>query len=227
MEKAKKLAIIPARGGSKRIPGKNINDFLGKPILAYSIDIALKSKLFDMVMVSTDSEEIAKVAEEYGAQVPFMRSHSSADDISPLSDVIDEVENDFKKKGISFDYICCILPTAPLIQKKDLENAFELMIKEKYSSVRPVVQYSFPVQRAFKLHGSRVEFLYPENRKVRSQDLEQVYHDAGQFYWINTEFGLLDENRGAIVIPEIRAQDIDNEQDWKLAELKYKQIKQN
>jgi N-acylneuraminate cytidylyltransferase len=224
MSDPKILAIIPARSGSKRIPGKNIKEFLGKPVIAYSIETAIKSGLFNRIMVSTDSLEIAEIAEKHGAEVPFLRSQKNSDDHASLADVIDEVLEAYKLKGNIFSYACCILPAAPLVTVSDLRKGFELLKAKGFSSVRPIVQYSFPVQRSFKLKNKRVEFAFPDDAKKRSQDLEKTYHDAGQFYWIDVSKGLRDPNRGAIVVPETRSQDIDDETDWKLAELKYKLI---
>lgn len=220
----KNLAIIPARGGSKRIPRKNIRDFLGKPIIAYSIEAALKSELFDEVMVSTDDEEIAEIAKKYGAKVPFFRSEENADDFSTLSDVIEEVKKEYNTKKLVFDNIACILATAPLIQITDIEKALKLLDNKGFSSVRPIVQFAYPIQRAQRLNGESVEFMYPENYKTRSQDLEPTYHDSGMFYWIKGDKKLSDTNKGAIILPEIQVQDIDSEIEWKLAELKYKLI---
>ncbi len=225
MSNPNKIAIIPARGGSKRLPGKNIRNFLGKPVIAYSIETALKSKLFDRVMVSTDSKQIGDIAKKYGAEVPFFRSEKNSNDSATLSDTINEVIYQYKTKGVSYDFICCLLPTAPFITTDTLNRAFSLLQSGKYSSVRPVVSYSYPIQRSFKMMNGKVEFLFPEYSKTRSQDLEKMYHDAGQFYWMRSETLLNDDNRGAIVIPETQCQDIDNEEDWKLAELKFMLIK--
>ena len=220
------LAIIPARAGSKRIPGKNIRDFLGKPIIAYPIETALKSKLFRRVLVSTDSEEIASVAKMFGAEVPFLRSNENSDDMATLSDVTEEVLSLLNKKGEFFENVCCILPTSPLITVNSLKKGLDLLTSEGYSSIRPVVPYSYPVQRAFRMKENKVEFLFPENQRTRSQDLEKIVHDAGQFYWFKASRGLKDENRGAFLISELNAQDIDTEDDWKMAELKFQLINQ-
>jgi N-acylneuraminate cytidylyltransferase len=218
----KNLAIIPARGGSKRIPHKNIKPFLGKPIIAYSIEIAIKSGLFQEIMVSTDDTEIAKIAEKYGANIPFLRSGKNSDDKATLNDVLIEVVNKYKEKQQSFDYICLILPTAPLITIDNLKKGLNLLQNSTFDSVRPIVRFSFPIQRAFKLKSNHeVEPMFPEHFYKRSQDLEPAYHDSGQFYWIKGNKNLL-TNKGAFEISEIEAQDIDNETDWKLAELKYK-----
>lgn len=222
MKERKNLAIIPARGGSKRIPDKNIRDFLGKPIISYAIKTALESRLFDITMVSTDSQEIADISRSFGAQIPFLRSAENADDHATLSDVIEEVKAAYAKENKFFDNICCILPTSPLLQAENLKAGLELLVSGGFSSVRPVIAFSYPPQRAFRLKNKRVEFLHPEYTKTRSQDLEKHYHDAGQFYWMKAESGLSGDNRGAFEISELDAQDIDTLEDWKMAELKYK-----
>ena len=215
------IAIIPARGGSKRIPHKNIKLFLGKPIIAYSIEAALNSDLFTEVMVSTDSEEIVDIAKQYGASVPFLRSEKTSDDYATLADVIDEVKREYVLIEKSFDLICCILPTASLITVENLIKGYELLLKEDADSVRPIVQFSYPIQRAVKACGYKIEMFYPEYRDARSQDLEKAFHDAGQFYWMKSESGLKGPNRCGFEIPEDQVQDIDNEIDWKLAEMKF------
>lgn len=215
------LAIIPARGGSKRIPGKNIIEFHGKPLISYSIEIAKKSGLFSEIMVSTDDKKIAEISEKYGAKVPFFRSEKNSDHFATLADAVKEVISDYKKRNYSFKYVCCILPTAPLIRVETLKRAYELMLTGKFNSVRPVVRFGYPVQRAFSLKNDRVDFMYPEYEKVRSQDLEPAFHDAGQFYWMYFEKGMISEKRGAFEINELEAQDIDDKTDLKLAEMKY------
>lgn len=218
----KNLAIIPARGGSIRIPRKNIKMFLGKPIIAYSIEIALRSKLFERVMVSTDDVEIARIAEKYGANVPFLRSDAASNAFAPLNDVVKEVKSEYEKINETFDNICLILPTAPLITIENLEKGFKMLINSGFNSVRPIVAFSFPVQRAFLLdENSEVKPMFPDEFPKRSQDLQKTYHDSGQFYWIKGEKDL-SQNKGAFEIQEYEAQDIDNEVDWKLAELKYR-----
>ncbi len=218
----KNLAIIPARGGSKRIPKKNIRKFLGKPIIAYSIEVAIESGLFEEVMVSTDSEEVAEIAKAYGATVPFLRSEESANDIAPLNDVYLEVIGEYKSRQKIFDNCCLILPTAPLTSVELLKKAFDLLINTNMDSVRPVVPFGYPIQRAFKMNKSRVDFMYPEYANSRSQDLEKAYHDAGMFYFIQAGKPIGGSNRGAFEIDPLHAQDIDDEADWKLAEFKYK-----
>lgn len=222
------LAIIPARGGSKRIPRKNIRDFLGKPIIAYSIDVALESGLFKEVMVSTDDEEIAEVAMKYGAKVPFMRSAENADDYATTVDVLVEVLQTYQQQEKNFENGCCIYPTAPLIRSAFLDNAYEKLINEDFSTVFPVVEFSYPIQRSLKLsEKGKVEMNWPEHLESRSQDLPKAYHDAGQFYWFNVEEilkekKLFGKNSGTIVLPSTSVQDIDTEEDWKLAEMKAK-----
>ena len=227
MNKQKNIAIIPARGGSKRIPRKNIKDFIGKPIIAYSIEAALKSNLFDEVMVSTDDEEIAKVARKYGAKVPFIRSADNANDFATLSDVLIEVINQYKKKDNNFKNICCILPTAPLISANRITEAYNKFINEKLDSICPVVEFSYPILRALEIsEKNKLRMIWPEHLLTRSQDLNPAFHDAGLFYWIRKnallrENTLFCKNGSALVLPETEVQDIDSLSDWKLAEFKY------
>ena len=221
-----RIAIIPARGGSKRIPKKNIQSFNGKPIIAYSIEVAIKSKLFDKIIVSTDSKEIAEIACEYGAEVPFYRSKKNSGDFATTFDVLDEVLSWYKQKGQHFDYGCCIYPAAPFVAADKLDLAFKKLIEAKMDLVFPVVKYSFPVQRSVRIKNERVYMVEPEHLITRSQDLEPTYHDAGQFYFFDVnallrEKKLVTKNTGAVVIDDLEAQDIDYPSDWKLAELKY------
>lgn len=222
------IAIIPARGGSKRIPRKNIKDFLGKPIIAYSIEVAQDSKLFEEVMVSTDDEEIAEIAKKYGAKVPFLRSIENANDYATLADVILEVVKQYSEINKHFENICCILPTAPTISNKRICEAFDKMKQYQFNSVCPVVEFSYPIFRALEIDDDKkLKMIWPEHLKTRSQDLKPAYHDSGSFYWVKTK-ALKDEksffckNGSAISLPEIEVQDIDTENDWKLAEIKYK-----
>lgn len=221
------LCIIPARGGSKRIPRKNIKDFLGKPIIAYSILAALDSGLFDEVMISTDDEEIAEIALNQGVKVPFLRSTETSNDYATTYQVLEEVLLEYEKIGSSFDYVCCIYPCAPFVNGEKLKLAFDTMIKGEFDSLFPTVGFGFPIQRALKLDNQKISFFYPEYALSRSQDLEKSYHDAGQFYWTKVsslleQKSLITNNTGSIVFSELEVQDIDNETDWKLAELKYK-----
>jgi len=223
------IAIIPARGGSKRIPKKNIKDFLGKPIIAYSIDVAIKSNLFDEVMVSTDDEEIADVARKYGAKIPFFRNKETANDYAGIADVVIEVIDEYKKRNKLYDNLCCILATAPFIKKDDLTISYNKLITSDFDSVFPVVRYSFPIQRAMQFEGEKIKMIWPENMTKRSQDLKPSFHDAGLFYWTKLDIILNQKrvwtnNTSAIEISEHTAQDIDTFEDWKIAELKYKLI---
>lgn len=226
----KVLCIIPARGGSKRIPRKNIKDFLGKPILSYSIQSAINSNIFDEVMVSTDDEEIAGIALKYGAKLPFMRSLENANDYATTVDVLTEVIQEYEKIGRVFKYVCCIYPTAPFVDTSILQSAFMTLKKHSFDGIFPVIRYGFPIQRAMRTNGDgKIEMIYPEHMSSRSQDLEPSFHDAGQFYFFNTEMlnrgsGLWTANTGYIEIDELNAQDIDTLTDWKLAELKYRLI---
>lgn len=224
------LAIIPARGGSKRIPRKNIKDFLGKPIIAYSIETALKSGLFDEVMVSTEDEEISAIAIKYGAKVPFLRSKKNSNDYATTQDVIEEVIFEYKKLDIHYNLVCCFYPTAPLVSVNNLQRCYNLILKNGYDTTFPVVSYEYPVQRALYLNENNlIRLVWPEYEKSRSQDLEKRFHDAGQFYWINVNKfiksgKIFSENSSSIVLDNLFVQDIDSLSDWILAELKYKII---
>jgi pseudaminic acid cytidylyltransferase len=219
------LAIIPARGGSKRIPHKNIRHFHGRPIIEYSIETALNSGLFDEVMVSTDDSNIASIAIQAGALVPFTRSAQTANDYASLSDVILEVLAEYTERKQEFDAFCCILPTAPLLSIKTLENGFE-MLSQNYDAVCGIVAFSYPIQRALHLSNGNIKMIHAEHMFTRSQDLEETYHDSGQFYWCKTTTFLQNkrvfaEHTGAVILSSLQVQDIDNEDDWKIAELKY------
>jgi N-acylneuraminate cytidylyltransferase len=221
------VAIITARGGSKRIPRKNIRPFLGKPIIAYGIEAALMSGLFDDVMVSTDDAEIADVARQFGASVPFMRSAETADDYSSTIDVILEVVDAYERMGKTFQSLCCIYPTAPFVSTDLLAKTYSVLISKPADIVYPVQPFSFPIQRAFKLNDDLLTWAQPESFLLRSQDLEPMYHDAGQFYWFNVarlrqERKLAGLTAGGVVIDEMHAHDIDTEADWKIAEFKYR-----
>ena len=223
----RKLAIIPARGGSKRIPKKNIKPFLGTPIIKYSIDSALRSKIFDEVMVTTDNEEIADLSISFGAKVPFYRSKENSDDYATTSDVILEVLDSYKSIGKNFDIICCLYPTAPLINSNMLVDAYDLMLDKNVDSVITVTKFGFPIWRGFKIDDDKkASYIWPENELKRSQDLEPVYHDVGQFYFLRVDKFLIQKklvmkNNSIIEIPESKVQDIDNLEDWKLAEIKF------
>lgn len=223
------LAIIPARGGSKRIHRKNIKNFLGKPIIAYSIEAAIKSRLFDEIMVSTDDAEIAEVALKYGARIPFLRSPKNSDDFASTMDVIDEVLTQYRKDlHKSYEFVCCIYPTAPLIQHKHLSEGLTQLVSKHRSAVFPVVSFSYPVWRGVSIDNEgKAGLVWPEYKNTRSQDLSSVYHDAGQWYWFNTsniQNGLFTDNTGTVILSETEAQDIDTITDWEMAEYKYKML---
>ena len=229
--KNKNLAIITARGGSKRIPRKNIKNFLGQPIIKYSIDAALQSGCFDEVMVSTDDHEIAEYAIKCGAKVPFTRSAKNADDHSTTADVLLEVIAEYSKMNNLFENVCCIYPTAPFVSAQKITDAYKKLTENGCKSVVPIVRFSFPIQRSFKLEEGLVKMNWPENMNTRSQDLPAAYHDAGQFYFLRTESFLKDkklytDHTMGIEMPESEVRDIDNEEDWKLAEIKYTFLKE-
>lgn len=223
------VAIITARGGSKRIPRKNIKEFCGKPIIAYSIEAALNSGIFDEVMVSTDDEEIARIAESYGAEVPFLRSAEKADDHAPTIEVIKEVLEEYKKLGEEFDYACCIYPTAPFITAGKLKTAFETLKLSGKDALVPVVKFSFPPQRCFVIEDESLKYKWPENEFARSQDLEPFYHDAGQFYFQKTKtliegHSLVPASTAPFIVDDMEVQDIDTFDDWNIAEIKYRKM---
>lgn len=225
------IAIITARGGSKRIPRKNIKEFCGKPIIAYSIEAAIQSNLFDEVMVSTDDAEIAEIAKEYGAVVPFMRSAETSNDYAGTEDVLEEVLNQYKKRRKHFQNMCCIYPTAPLLQSETLYQAYKIFQEKQADAVVPIVAFSYPPQRSLVRFQGKVKFKWPDIQNQRSQDFETYYHDAGQFYIIRTdtflkEKTLFPHNTVSVVLDEMFVQDIDNVTDWEMAELKYRLMKQ-
>ena len=222
------LAMITARGGSKRIPRKNIKEFCGKPILAYSIEAARSSGAFDEVMVSTDDPEIAGIAVKYGASVPFFRSEATANDYASTDDVIMEVLKTYEERGEHFDNFCCIYPTAPFVTGERLKQAMELLADS--DSVMPVVPFSYPPQRGLLI--SEEGFLkrqFPEYALARSQDLQKIYHDCGQFYACRTDVFLKEgttdvKGQVHLVLTEMEVQDIDTLEDWEIAEIKYRRL---
>lgn len=224
---SKKIAIITARGGSKRIPRKNIKEFCGKPILAYSIQAAVDSGIFDTVMVSTDDEEIAGIAGQYGAEVPFYRSAETANDFATTNDVLLEVLAEYEKRGQIFDMAVCIYPTAPFVTAAKLKAAVEKLSGSDADTLIPVVAFSYPPQRAMIVEEGRLVFEYPQYLDSRSQDLTPHYHDVGQFYVFRTAAfqvnkKLMVGNILPMVVSELEVQDIDNQTDWEIAEMKYR-----
>lgn len=225
------IAIITARGGSKRIPRKNIRPFLGKPIILYSINAALRCGCFDEVMVSTDDEEIASIANEAGAQVPFLRSEKTSNDFATTTDVLLEVLNKYEELGKQFDYMACLYPTNPFISEGKLIKAMKIIEKGDCAEVIPIVSFSYPPQRGYVFSDADcISYKWEEYKNARSQDLEKIYHDAGQFYFYNVE--MFRKNKGVvgcikpIICSEMEVQDIDTIDDWELAELKVKYLKQ-
>ncbi|ANQ50239.1 pseudaminic acid cytidylyltransferase [Flammeovirga sp. MY04] len=221
----KNIAIIPARGGSKRIPKKNIKLFNGKPIISYSIKLALESGLFDEVMVSTDDPEIKRISLEYGAKVPFLRSKENSNDYAGIADVIEEVTSHYINLYGNIGHVCCIFATAPLLTVEDLKKGYDLLLTGNFDSIRPLAKFSYPIQRAQSMdHNGFVEFIDQANIKTRSQDLEEMYHDSGSFYWVKKGSKLSSIRRGGFELPQMKVQDIDTMDDWILAELKHKVI---
>lgn len=223
------ICIIPARGGSKRIPQKNIKAFLGKPIIVYSIQEALKSKLFERVIVSTDDKDIAKIAEKFGAEVPFIRPKELSDDFTGTNDVVKHAINLLLEQGGKIDYVCCIYATAPFIRQQYLIEGFEYLKNSSKLFAFSVTSFAFPIQRAVKIEDGKLSMFYPKYLTARSQDLKETYHDAGQFYWGKAKAFLSDENMFSeksipIVLPRYLVQDIDTMEDWSRAELMYKII---
>jgi pseudaminic acid cytidylyltransferase len=226
------VAIITARGGSKRIPRKNIRPFLGKPIIAYVIEAALQSGLFDEVMVSTDDGEIAAIARQYGASVPFMRSPQNSDDYANTVDVLLEVLETYKAQGRFFESVCCLYPTAPFVTKEILSKTYQVLVDRKVALVYPLQRFHFPIQRAFFLQDDIIRWADPDSFLKRSQDLETAYHDAGQFYWFDSaqlmaHRQLAGLQAGGVEISEMQAHDIDSEEDWRIAEFKYQILLNN
>ncbi|MDX9893233.1 MAG: pseudaminic acid cytidylyltransferase [Patescibacteria group bacterium] len=226
----KSIAIIPARGGSKRIPNKNIKDFLGYPIIKYVIETAIDSKCFDEVIVSTDSKKIASLAEKFGASVPFLRSPKSSNDHATTADVISEVIENYRKRNNNFDFFCCLYPTSIFVTSQLLNSAFDQLKGDGLDGVISVMKYRHPIERAFKIDDGNLSMLYPENVFGRTQDFVPKYHDAGQFYFMKTDAFLREKkiftsNIRGFVLPFRYVQDIDTEEDWYLAELKYNILK--
>ena len=222
------VAIIPARGGSKRIPKKNIKFFCGKPIILYSIQKAIESKLFDYVFVSTDDKEISDISIQNGASVPFLRDKEFSDDFTGTDEVIKNTLLRLEEEGYEIDLACCIYPTAPLMQIKDIKDGYDKIKLQKWETVFSATTFSSPIQRSFKMNSEGgLEMFYPENFNKRSQDLDTALHDAGQFYWSSKKSWIekkpgFSKNSSVITIPNWRVQDIDNLDDWYRAELIYR-----
>ncbi len=217
------IAIIPARGESKRIPGKNIKLFAGKPIIAYSIIAAKKAEIFDKIIVSTDSHKIAEVAKAYGAKAPFMRPKELADDYTPTVPVLIHALKTIEQRGEKVDYCCCIYATAPFIQPYYIKEGFRLIKQEKATTAFAITTYPSPIFRALGIENMRLKMIWPKYENTRSNDLPEAYHDAGQFYWINVKKFLKDkklysDNSVPVIIPRYQVQDIDTQEDWEMAE---------
>ncbi len=227
-----KLAVIPARGGSKRIPQKNIKMFAGKPMIAHSIEMALASKLFDRVIVSTDDEEIANVAREFGAEVPFMRPDELSNDYAATTEVVAHATQWALSQGIALDAVCCIYATAPFIQKADLIRGWEVLNSNDWAYTFTVADFAAPIFRSFKqMPNGGIEMFFPGHFSARSQDLPVALHDAGQFYWGRPNawiegVKIFDQHSFPIIIPRWRVQDIDTLEDWQRAELLWEVISQ-
>ena len=226
------IAIIPARGGSKRIPKKNIKDFFGKPLIAYSIEVALASNLFEKVVVTTDDENIATIAKEYGAVVPFIRPSELSDDFTGTSDVVNHAIEYLENKGEKYDFVCTIYATAPLLQKEYLIGGYKKLKESDAINAFSATSMPFPIQRTFKLNNDdRCEMFTPEHYMTRSQDLEEAYQDAGQFYWekrfeTSTEI-MFGKDSIPVILPRHLVQDIDTIEDWERAEYMYQILNKN
>ena len=225
------IAIIPARGGSKRIPRKNIKSFCGKPLIAYSIEIAIERQLFDRIIVSTDDQEIAEVAIQYGAEVPFIRPAELADDHTGTGDVVEHAIKTIQESDKQYDYLCTLYATAPLLQKEYLVEGYNKLRSNQAQQAFSVASMPFPIQRCFKVNeNGRCEMFQPEHFLTRSQDLQEAYQDAGQFYWKSLTRPTTDITFGSgsipIILPRYLVQDIDTEEDWEQAELMYQLLQQ-
>lgn len=226
----RRLCVIPARGGSKRIPRKNIRDFRGKPIVAYAISTAQASGCFDEVMVSTDDAQIADVARQYGAAVPFMRNPSTADDHATTAAVLIEVLDRYEMSGRIFEEVCCLYPTAVLTTPEDLKDGLAALVGSGFDVVLPVCRFGCSIWRSLNRSADgRVLLNWPEHRDTRSQDLPIAYHDVGQWYWflpvvLKRDGYLLGPNTGSVLVDPERVQDIDTQEDWRLAEWKYERV---
>jgi pseudaminic acid cytidylyltransferase len=225
------LAIIPARGGSKRIPDKNIKLFLGKPIISYSIKTAKISGLFDKIIVSTDSQEIARTAKEYGAEVPFMRPKKLSDDFTPTAPVLLHALKWIEENGVFPNYLCCIYATAPFVQPDYIKKGLGMITRKSVSSVFSVTAFPFSIFRALNISGAGcLRMFWPEHELTRSNDLSEAYHDAGQFYWLDSKKFLKTKKLYTgdalpVILPRYLVQDIDTPEDWETAEVMYEVAK--
>lgn len=226
-----RLCVIPARGNSKRIPKKNIKNFHGKPIIAWSIELAIKSKCFDKIIVSTDDAKISKIAKDYGAETPFVRPKNLSDDHTETVHVISHAIQWYIRRNIKPQYVCCIYATAPFVKIKDLKRGLKILKKTKCNFTFLATNYNYPIQRSFKIkNNGKLKMFYPKYLNYRSQDLEQSYHDVGQFYWGTADAwskkkNIISTNSIPILISRESAVDIDTQEDWKIAEKVFKNFK--
>lgn len=224
----KKICIIPARGGSKRIPRKNLKKFSGIPIIQYSINAAKDSGLFDLILVSTDDDEIADFSRSCGAEVPFFRSIKNSDDYATTVDVLLEVLNELESSKQSFETLCCLYPTAPFVTGAILKDSYGKL--KEYSSLVPIVKYSHPPQRGLVIKSNELRYKFPKNMNDRSQDLDPIYHDVGMFYWANihklkASKSLVMEHTVPYLLKDILCQDLDTLSDWEIAEFKFRYLR--
>jgi pseudaminic acid cytidylyltransferase len=223
----KKVAIIPARGGSRRIPEKNIKIFAGQPIIAYSIKAAKDSNLFDRIILSTDSEKIAEIGESYGAEVPFIRPSELSDEFTGTAEVLIHAINWLNERDKFYPYFCCIYPTAPFLEKEYLVKGFDILCKTNASTAFSVTSFPYPIFRALKIDtNNRIKMFWPEHKHSRSNDLPDAYHDAGQFYWFDTkkflqEQTIISSDSMPVFLPRYLVHDIDTPEDWQTAEIFY------
>lgn len=230
MQVLENICIIPARGGSKRLPGKNVKDFFGKPVIAYAIECAQKTGLFDIIHVSTDCERIADISRSHGAQVPFLRSAEASDDHATTHAVLKEVLTEYEKRRMRFSRVLCLYPVTPLVGPDDLFQGLEALDKVSNGMIFPVIEYSHPIWRAISIENGLGKRIWSENTQSRTQDLQSTYHDSGQWYWMWAESLLKEDTWNAfpiipIIIDEGKAQDVDTVSDWRILELKFKAMK--
>jgi pseudaminic acid cytidylyltransferase len=225
------IAIIPARGGSRRIPGKNIKLFVGKPIIAYSIEAAKASQVFDRIIVSTDSDEIAQVAIAYGAEIPFIRPKELSDDHTPTAPVIAHAIHWFKERGHLPEFACCIYATAPFVKPDFIKEGYKTIVENNVASVFSVTTYAFPILRSLKItNKGTLAMFWPEHEMTKSQDMPEAYHDAGQFYWLKVDSFLKSgkiytSDAMPVILPRYLVQDIDTPEDWITAERMFKGVR--